>query len=42
MNIVDIESNLKDLVDRVFAEDCFPFEFLSISDVPKATITKLK
>ncbi len=42
MNIAEIESELKDLVEAPFDPDSFIFRFLEIYDAPKATITKLR
>lgn len=42
MNIAEIESSLKDLVDKPFEPAEFPFAFLAAYDAPKATITKLR
>ncbi len=42
MNIAEIESSLKDLIDKSFEPSEFPFEFLACFDAPKATITKLR
>jgi hypothetical protein len=42
MNIAEIESSLKDLVETPFDADTFIFRFLEIYDAPKATVTKLR
>jgi hypothetical protein len=42
MNIADIESQLRDLVDQPFDPAEFPFAFLTIYDAAKATVTKLR
>ena len=42
MNIAEIESSLKDLVETPFDPDTFIFRFLEIYDAPKATVTKLR
>ncbi|MDP2761456.1 MAG: N-6 DNA methylase [Sideroxyarcus sp.] len=42
MNIAEIESSLKDLVETPFDADTFIFCFLEIYDAPKATVTKLR
>lgn len=42
MNIVEIESELQDLVDQPFDPAEFVFRFLEIYDAPKATLTKLR
>jgi hypothetical protein len=42
MNIAEIESSLKELVDEPFSEKDFIFRFLQIYDAPKSTVTKLK
>lgn len=42
MNIAEIESGLKELAEKPFSSNSFPYEFLALYDVPKATITKLK
>lgn len=42
MNIAEIESSLKDLVETPFDADMFIFRFLEIYDAPKATVTKLR
>lgn len=42
MNIAEIESSLKDLVEAPFDADTFIFRFLEIYDAPKATVTKLR
>ena len=42
MNIAEIESELKSLVEKPFDPATFPFRLLEIYDAPKATVTKLK
>lgn len=42
MNIAEIESSLKELVEMPFDADTFIFRFLEIYDAPKATVTKLR
>lgn len=42
MNIAEIESSLKELVETPFDADTFIFRLLEIYDAPKATITKLR
>lgn len=42
MNIAEIESSLKDLVEAPFDAGTFIFRFLEIYDAPKATVTKLR
>lgn len=42
MNIAEIESSLKELVETPFDADAFIFRFLEIYDAPKATVTKLR
>ena len=42
MNIAEIESSLKDLVETPFDAAMFIFRFLEIYDAPKATVTKLR
>lgn len=42
MNIAEIESSLKELVETPFDADTFIFRFLEIYDAPKATVTKLR
>jgi hypothetical protein len=42
MNIAEIESQLKDLVEQRFDPATFVFSLLEIYDAPKATVTKLK
>ena len=42
MNIADIESQLRDLVEQPFDAAEFPFAFLTIYDAAKATVTKLR
>lgn len=42
MNIAEIETALRELVEQPFDRDEFVFDFLSIYDAPKSTITKLK
>jgi len=42
MNIAEIESSLKDLVEAPFSAETFIFRFLEIYDAPKATVTKLR
>lgn len=42
MNIAEIETALRELVEQPFDRDGFVFDFLSIYDAPKSTITKLK
>ncbi len=42
MNIAEIESSLKDLVETPFDAGTFIFHFLEIYDAPKATVTKLR
>lgn len=42
MNIAEIESELRELVDKPFDPAEFVFDFLRIYDAPKATITKLR
>ena len=42
MNIAEIESSLKELVDKPFDPKEFVFDFLRIYDAPKSTITKLR
>lgn len=42
MNIAEIESQLKVLVEKPFDPATFPFALLEICDAPKATITKLR
>lgn len=42
MNIAEIESLLKELVEASFDADTFIFRFLEIYDAPKATVTKLR
>ncbi|MDP2758783.1 MAG: N-6 DNA methylase [Sideroxyarcus sp.] len=42
MNIAEIESSLKDLVETPFDAATFIFRFLEIYDAPKATVTKLR
>ena len=40
MNIAEIETALRELVGQPFDRDGFVFDFLSIYDAPKSTITK--
>lgn len=42
MNIAEIESSLRELVDEPFDPGTFIYRFLEIYDAPKATITKLR
>jgi hypothetical protein len=42
MNIAEIESALRELVEKPFDPESFVFEFLRIYDAPKATVTKLR
>lgn len=42
MNIAEIESALRELVEKSFDPESFVFEFLRIYDAPKATVTKLR
>lgn len=42
MNIAEIESSLRDIVDKPFEPSAFPFAFLAAYGAPKATITKLR
>ncbi|MBI5438384.1 MAG: hypothetical protein HY936_05480 [Nitrosomonadales bacterium] len=42
MNIAEIESSLKELVEAPFDADTFIFRFLEIYDAPKAAVTKLR
>lgn len=42
MNIAEIESSLKDLVEKPFDPASFAFDFMAVYDAPKATITKLR
>lgn len=42
MNIAEIESSLKDLVETPIDADTFIFRFLEIYDALKATVTKLR
>jgi hypothetical protein len=42
MNIAEIESELRELVEKPFDPESFVFEFLRIYDAPKATVTKLR
>lgn len=42
MNIAEIETSLKELVETPFDADTFIFRFLEIYDAPKATVTKLR
>jgi len=42
MNIAEIESSLKDLVETPFEAGTFIFRFLEIYDALKATVTKLR
>jgi len=42
MNIAEIESSLKDLVETPFEAESFIFRFLEIYDAPKSTVTKLR
>jgi hypothetical protein len=42
MNIAEIETGLKELVDKPFFTTSFPYDFLALYGIPKATITKLK
>lgn len=42
MNIAEIESALRELVEEPFDPESFVFEFLRIYDAPKATVTKLR
>lgn len=42
MNIAEIESSLKELVETPFDADTFIFRFLGIYDAPKAMVTKLR
>lgn len=42
MNIAEIESSLKDLMETPFDADTFIFRLLEIYDAPKATVTKLR
>lgn len=41
MNIAEIESALRELVEKPFDPESFVFEFLRIYDASKATVTKL-
>jgi hypothetical protein len=42
MNIADIESQLRDLVDKPFEAGEFPFAFLAAYNAAKSTVTKLR
>jgi hypothetical protein len=42
MNIAEIESALRELVDQRFDPGGFVFDFLRIYDAPKSTVTKLR
>ncbi|MEI7606304.1 MAG: type IIL restriction-modification enzyme MmeI [Rhodospirillaceae bacterium] len=42
MNIAEIESQLKTLVEKPFDPATFPFSLLEIYDAPKASVTKLR
>jgi hypothetical protein len=42
MNIAEIESSLKELVEAPFAPTEFVFKFIEIYDAPKSTVTKLR
>jgi hypothetical protein len=42
MNIAEIETALRELVEQPFDRSRFVFDFLQIYDAPKSTITKLK
>ena len=42
MNIAEIESSLKDLVETPFDADTFIFRFLDVYDALKATVAKLR
>ena len=42
MNIAEIETALRELVDQPFDPGAFVFDFLRIYDAPKSTITKLR
>lgn len=42
MNIAEIESSLKKLVEKPFDAKSFVFDLMAVYDAPKATITKLR
>jgi hypothetical protein len=42
MNIAEIESSLRELVETPFDADGFIYRFLEIYDAPKSTVTKLR
>jgi hypothetical protein len=42
MNIAEIESSLREIVEKPFDPAEFPFDFLTAYNAPKATITKLR
>ena len=42
MNIAEIESSLKELVEAPFVPAEFPFKLIEIYDAPKSTVTKLR